>query len=226
MNAISLFSGLGGDTLGMKMAGVNVIAYSEKEALFRKSHDANFPSCELIQDTDGGSDITKIDDNAFLKFRGNVDLVFAGFPCQGFSNAGKKDVNDVRNTLFREFLRAVRLIEPKYFIGENVKGLLSRKDREGRNYIDVIVSEFESIGYCVKYQVFKTENYGIPQKRERLIIIGVKSGTPDDLEFPEELKTKTNLKNITNFNMKRFLKIFLLLITQRSFNYSMYKINS
>lgn len=206
LNAISLFSGLGGDTLGMKLAGVNVVAYSEKEALFRKSHDLNFPDCKLLEDEEGGSDITKIKDETFLEFKGKIDLIFAGFPCQGFSNAGKKDINDVRNTLFREFLRAVDLIKPKYFIGENVKGLLSRKDKEGKKYIDVIIKEFEDIGYTVKYQVFKTENYGIPQKRERLLIIGTKKEFPE-ISFPEESKTKTNLKKIVKFNMTGAIKV-------------------
>ncbi|NBQ47126.1 MAG: DNA cytosine methyltransferase [Sphingobacteriia bacterium] len=200
IKAISLFSGMGGDTLGMKMAGVDVVAYSEKEVLFRKSHDLNFPQCQLIPDGSGGSDITKIQDEQFEKFADTIDLVFAGFPCQGFSNAGKKDINDVRNTLFKEFLRAVRIIKPTFFIGENVKGLLSRKDKDGNNYIDVIVSEFEKVGYDVKYKVFKTENYGIPQKRERLLIIGVKRNM-STVEFPDEHSAKTNLIDIVKFDM-------------------------
>jgi DNA (cytosine-5)-methyltransferase 1 len=210
IKGISLFSGLGGDTLGMKLANVNVVAYSEKESIFRKTHDLNFPDCELIKDIDNGSDITKIKDETFLKFKDNIDIIFAGFPCQGFSNAGKKDVNDVRNTLFKEFLRAVDLIKPRYFIGENVKGLLTRKDKDGNNYIDVIVREFEKIGYKVKYKVLKTENYNIPQKRERLIIIGSKNENENDndiVEFPEESKSKKNLKHIIKFDMKGAIKV-------------------
>jgi len=197
---------MGGDTLGMKMAGVNVVAYSEKEALFRKSHDLNFPQCQLITDEKGGSDITKIKDEEFEAFKDTIDLIFAGFPCQGFSNAGKKDVNDVRNTLFKEFLRAVRIINPTYFIGENVKGLLSRKDKNGNNYIDVIVAEFEKIGYTVQYKVFKIENYGIPQKRERLLIIGVKQNM-GSIVFPVEHTTKKNLMNIVKFDMTGSLQV-------------------
>jgi site-specific DNA-cytosine methylase len=98
--------------------------------------------------------------------------------CQGFSNAGKKAVDDPRNTLFLEFLRATKLLEPSLIIGENVKGLLSRKTSTGELYIDVIVAEFEKIGYNVLYQVFKTEKFNVPQSRERLIIIGVKKDNP------------------------------------------------
>ena len=155
MKAISLFSGMGGDSLGIVNAGVELLAYSEKEALFRKTHDENF-NCELITDTAGGSDITKIPDENFKKYKGVADLVFAGFPCQGFSNAGKKDVNDVRNTLFKEFLRCVKNVKPKYIIGENVKGLLTRTDVNGNKYIDVIIEEFRDAGYIVDFKVFKT----------------------------------------------------------------------
>ena len=123
MNAISLFSGMGGDSLGLTNAGFNLVAYSEKEKQMKETHDLNFTDCELIG-SDVGSDIKKITDDEFLKYKDKVDLIFAGFPCQGFSNAGKKKLNDPRNTLFKEFVRATKLINPKFIIGENVKGLL------------------------------------------------------------------------------------------------------
>ena len=87
--------------------------------------------------------------------------------------AKKKD-DDQRNTMFLEFLRATQLIKPNMIIGENVKGLLSRRTSNNELYIDIIVSEFDKIGYEVIYRVFKCEEYGIPQKRERLIILGIK----------------------------------------------------
>jgi len=122
LNAISLFSGMGGDSLGIINAGLNLIAYSEISPIFRKTHDLNFSNCELI----GDGDITKTDDSDFLKYKNKCDLIFAGFPCQGFSNAGEKKLDDPRNTLFREFHRATKLIKPKYIIGENVKGLTTK----------------------------------------------------------------------------------------------------
>jgi len=206
MKAISLFSGMGGDSLGIEDAGFNVVAYSEKEFVFRKTHDMNFPLSILIEDTKGGSDITKIPDSEFEKY--TVDLVFAGFPCQGFSNAGKKDINDVRNTLFREFLRCVKIVKPKYIIGENVKGLLTRRDKDKNLYIDVIVKEFQDAGYQVEYKLFKTDKYGIPQKRERLIIAGIRDdGDNPKVEFPTEIKGVPNLKTIVKFNMMGTIKI-------------------
>ena len=352
---------MGGDSLGMANAGLELVAYSEKEKVFRETHDLNFKECKALGEKVGG-DITKIPDSEFQAYANDVDMIFAGFPCfvkgtqvltdsgymniedvtldmklvthngllhkivnlqeklytgtmytilyqgrrpivcteehpfyvrtykgnhnfsdpvwkaakdltmddycgtvtnskiftitnsytkvktesngkgfclrekciiasvdkntnetnyyteneytweapisfnthsvenedvynfevandnsyiventivhncQGFSQAGKKDANDVRNTMFSQFLRATRIIMPKYIIGENVKGLLTREMNDGRKYIDVIVSEFENLGYSVKYKLFKTDKYGIPQKRERLVIIGSRTG--------------------------------------------------
>lgn len=203
MKAISLFSGMGGDSLAIKNCGINLTHYSEKEKKFCKTHDLNFDS-KLISN----GDILKTSDEDILniiKEEGNIDLVFAGFPCQGFSNAGKKLPDDPRNTLFREFLRVTKLIKPKYIIGENVKGLMSRKTATGENYIDVIVSEFEKLNYIVSYKVMKAHNYGVPQKRERLIIVGVLNGP--QFEFPNELNTTTNLLDIVKFDMTGAIKI-------------------
>ena len=94
--------------------------------------------------------------------------------CQGFSQGGKKLPDDPRNTLFRDFARSAELIKPKYIIGENVDGLLSRKTATGENYIDVIVAEFEKIGYNVAYQVCHAVQYGVPQLRKRLIYVGIR----------------------------------------------------
>ena len=390
MKAMSLFSGMGGDSLGMVNAGLDLVAYSEKEKTFRETHDLNFKNCKALGEKVGG-DITKIPDSEFQTYANEVDMIFAGFPCfvkgtqvltdsgyknieeveldmklvthngllqnivniqrkkytgtmytvlyqdrkpivcteehpfyvrtykgkfnysdpvwkaardltmddycgmvtnanintivnsytkikmastgkgfclrekeviatvdkdtqetqyntlneytweapisfnthnvvneevynfevandnsyiventivhncQGFSQAGKKNVNDVRNTMFSQFLRATRLIMPSYIIGENVKGLLTREMDDGRKYIDVIVSEFENLGYKIKYKLFKTDKYGIPQKRERLIIIGSRTGS--EPEFPAEIPGTPNLTNIVKFDMSGAIKV-------------------
>jgi DNA (cytosine-5)-methyltransferase 1 len=207
-NAISLFSGLGGDSLGMTQAGCKLIAYNELKPAFCKSHEANFPDSELIHD---GSthDISKLKDSLFEKYKDTTDILFAGFPCQGFSSAGKKKDDDPRNTMFLEFLRAAKLTNPYMIIGENVKGLLTRKTTSGELYIDVIVSEFEKIGYEVIYQVFKTEQYNVPQKRERLIILGIKKDNPYGWKpsFPKPLSVKPNLLSIVNYDMTGAVKV-------------------
>ena len=206
MDAISLFSGMGGDSLGIKLAGLNLIAYSEWEKEMIDTHELNFPNSKLL----GDGDITKTTDSEFLKYENKIDLIFAGFPCQGFSHAGKKLPDDPRNTLFREFLRSTKLIKPKYIIGENVKGLLSRKTLDKELYIDIIKNEFIKIGYDIWYKVYMCSklDIGVPQNRERLIIVGIRSDLNKTFNFPEENNNKKgNLKNIVKFNMKGSLKV-------------------
>ena len=123
VTAISLFSGMGGDTLGMKQNNIDIVAYSEIKETFQKTHDANFPDSVMLG-KDVKSDILKITDEELRKYKG-VDIVFAGFPCQSFSTGGKRKVNDPRNTMFREFVRVAKETEAKVIIGENVKVLVS-----------------------------------------------------------------------------------------------------
>ena len=206
LKAISLFSGMGGDSVGIVNAGLNLVAYSEWEEEMRDTHELNFPETELI----GCGDILKTTDDEFLKYKNIVDLIFAGFPCQGFSHAGNKLPDDPRNTLFREFVRSAKLIRPKYIVGENVKGLLSRKTATGENFIDVIESEFKSIGYDIYYKVYMCSklDIGVPQNRERLIIVGIRSDLNQQFTFPEENEKKSgNLKDIIKFTMEGTLKI-------------------
>ena len=117
---------------------------------------------------------------------------------------------------FREFARVCKLSEPNYIIGENVDGLLSRKTSDGRNYIDVIVEEFDSIGYNVKYQVCHTVRFGVPQLRKRLVYVGVRKDLQQTYEFPEELNdgkvvagagNLPNLQDIVRFDMEGAIKI-------------------
>lgn len=194
----SLFSGCGGDCVGMKAAGVDVKYYVELMERFCETHDANFDpgSCERL-----GNDIKKIPDEKFEALRGSLKVVVAGFPCQSFSNGGKKDANDPRGQLFREFVRAARLSRPEYIIGENVKGLLTRKTSDGELFIDVIIDEFRKIGYECKYRVLRADDFGVPQKRERLIIIGKRGDVDKELNFPEPKKKKNDVKKIVKFDM-------------------------
>ena len=206
MKAISLFSGMGGDSLGIQNAGMELVAYSECEKEMKQTHELNFPNTKLI----GCGDITKTSNEEFLEYKDKIDLIFAGFPCQGFSHAGKKLPDDPRNTLFREFLRSTELIKPKYIIGENVKGLLSRKNADGDLYIDIIKNEFNKIGYIIHYKVYMCSklDINVPQNRERLIIVGIRGDLNQKFVFPEENTNKSgNLKDIIEFNMKGALKI-------------------
>ena len=161
--AISLFSGLGGDTLGLQDAGCDVIAYNEIDKHFCKSHEMNFPNSELIHHEDDRN-IQNIPDEVFEKYKNDVDIMFAGFPCQGFSKAGKKLPDDPRNTLFREFVRFTKITKPKLIIGENVPGLLKRKTLIKKIYMDVMVRKFENLGDDFKYKALKEDKYGAHKK--------------------------------------------------------------
>ena len=201
MSALSLFSGCGGDTLGMKNAGLDVKWYSEIKKPFCKTHESNFPNSECI-----GTDITKISDEKFKELKGEIKVIFAGFPCQSFSHAGKKRADDTRGQLYLDFVRATKNIEPDFIIGENVKGLLSRKTSTGENFIDVIEKAFKDIGYKCEHKMFPVVKYGVPQKRERLIIVGWKD--PNYVhKWPDELDVDVSLKNILEFSMDGTIEV-------------------
>jgi len=201
MSALSLFSGCGGDTLGMKKSGLDVKWYSEIKKPFQKTHESNFPDSECI-----GGDITKIDDETFKALKGKVKVIFAGFPCQSFSHAGKKRADDTRGQLYLDFVRATKHIEPEFIIGENVKGLLSRKTSTGENFIDVIEKAFKDIGYTCEHKLFPVVKYGVPQKRERLIIVGWKDPTYVH-KWPDEVGGDVSLKNILEFSMDGTIEV-------------------
>ena len=175
MKAISLFSGCGGDTLGLERAGFEVVAFSEFNKAAIATHVQNFPNSEHIIDTKSRlSDITKIPNEVFQKYKG-ADVMFAGFPCQGFSRAGKKKNDDPRNQMFHQFVRATSQIKPRFIIGENVTGLVSMKsgpNEEDPLMLDIIRQSFRQIGYELTYKVLEGVDYGVPQKRKRILIVG------------------------------------------------------
>ncbi len=213
--AISLFSGMGGDTLGMSGAGFRVVAYNENNQAACDSHEANWPESVCIVGDKNKKNITEISDSFFEKYRG-VKLVFAGFPCQGFSQAGKKLPDDPRNTLFREFVRAVRIIQPDYVLGENVKGILKRETAEHELFKDIIVREFNNLGYDMCHDTVECVKYGVPQLRERVLFLGVRKSLKIDvarissaLSAPDACRRRAHvsLRDIVNFDMRGAQKI-------------------
>jgi DNA (cytosine-5)-methyltransferase 1 len=197
-NALSLFSGAGGDTCGLEAAGWVVTHFSEFKKTAIQTHQAAFPASSLLTGEGKSTDITKIPDETFKKLTGKIDLIFAGFPCQGFSHAGKKRVNDPRNELVHQFARAVRIIKPTWIIGENVKGLLSRKgvfpaNTKARPVIEIICELFESIGYKISWRVIDVREVGVPQLRKRLILIGHKGSKYPVVPWESALKIPAQL---------------------------------
>ena len=187
MKAISLFSGCGGDTLGLERAGYKVVAFSEFNKSAIASHLANFPDSEhLVEPVSKNSDITKVPNTVFAKYKDQIDIIFAGFNCQGFSRAGKRKVTDPRNQLFQQFVRATDQIKPRFIIGENVTGLASMKSGPNEDdplMLDIIRQAFRQIGYELTYKVLEANEYGVPQKRKRILIVGWKTGTFDPASY-------------------------------------------
>ena len=183
--AISLFSGCGGDTLGLERAGFKVVAFSEFKTAPINTHKENFPDCVLLKDSNGATDITKIPDNVFEAYK-DISVVFAGFNCQGFSSAGKRKLTDPRNQMYKHFVRVVKATKPPYFIGENVAGLLTMKSgpkEDDPTMLEVIRNAFSEIGYNMTYKVLEANDYGVPQSRKRLLIVGWKTDTFDQESF-------------------------------------------
>ena len=174
--AIDLFSGAGGLSLGFEQAGFDIVAAVEIDPIHAAIHKYNFPNCAVIPNsinTLSGKKIRKISGIGSKK----VDIVFGGPPCQGFSLIGQRVLDDPRNNLVREFVRIVRELSPLYFLFENVKGLTIGKHRQ---VLEELVQEFEALGYKVQspWQVLNAKNYGIPQDRERLFLLGSKKNAP------------------------------------------------
>lgn len=183
LNAIDLFAGGGGTALGLSKAGFSHKLLSEIDPHAAETLRSNKPHWNVIE-----GDVAEID---FKPFYGEIDLLEGGFPCQAFSYAGKSlGFADIRGTLFFEFARAVEETMPKVFVGENVRGLL-RHD-SGRTLETMLKTLREirdpSTGhtYSVAYKVVKSQYHDVAQKRERLLIIGVRSDMGDKIYFPKE----------------------------------------
>lgn len=171
MKIISLFSGAGGLDLGLIQAGNTVIWANDIDK------DAVATYKENIGDHIVCDDIKNID----ISTLPDADVVVGGFPCQGFSQANRlRTLEDDRNQLYRFFYNTIRVKQPKYFIAENVKGILSLGKGEA---IKRIVADFEAAGYIISVNLVNMANYGVPQTRQRVIIIGQRVDLGDKLRF-------------------------------------------
>ncbi|CAA6821006.1 MAG: DNA-cytosine methyltransferase (EC [uncultured Sulfurovum sp.] len=185
--SIELFAGAGGMALGMEKAGLEHILLNDFDRYATETLKKNRPNWNVVH-----GDITKID---FYPYQG-VDLLTGGFPCQAFSYAGKKrGMEDTRGTLFYEFARALEESQPKVFLAENVKGL---KSHDGGRTLETMVDVFSAMGYEVLAPtVLKGIHYNVPQKRERIFIVGIKKEYAEQVTFkwPKENEKIYNLKD-------------------------------
>ena len=169
---IDLFSGCGGFSAGLELAGHKCLLGVDFDADAIESFANNHPNAKAVC-----TDIHKLTSkklSSLVDFA-KVDMVVGGPPCQGFSTVGKGDSSDERNSLFKQFLRVVRITEPKIVLFENVTGILASKNKP---VLDQIFKSFEKLGYTMDAQVLSADEYGVPSRRKRTIIMGVKGGAP------------------------------------------------
>ena len=182
---IDLFSGSGGFSLGFDNKGFQNIFSIDIEPSFCETYKYNFPQHNLIE-----KDICQLSNEEikYLKEVSDVDVVIGGPPCQGFSIAGtigRKFIEDPRNKLFKEFVRVVEVIKPKFFVMENVARLYNHNKGETRKEI---INDFEKLGYKVECKILNSADYGVPQIRKRVIFIGTRYN--QKIEFPQRTVDK------------------------------------
>ncbi|RVU91409.1 DNA (cytosine-5-)-methyltransferase [Flavobacterium columnare] len=183
---LELFAGAGGLAVGMEKAGLKCIALNEIDKYACQTLRKNRPNWDVLE-----GDIKNFD---FSKFNGQTDIVTGGFPCQAFSYAGKKlGLADARGTLFYEFARVVKEVNPLICIGENVRGLLSHD--KGKT-LEGMISILDEIGYnVVPVEVLKAIHYKVPQKRERLILVGIRKDINLKYDYPRPHNKIYNLED-------------------------------
>lgn len=172
MRVVSLFSGAGGLDLGFQMAGHEIVWANDLYEDAVETYKKNLGDCIVCKD------IAEVDPADVP----DCDIIIGGFPCQGFSVANtKRHENDERNTLYKQLIRIIRAKKPKFFLAENVKGITNLS--KGKVF-EMILCDFEALGYKVKYKILNAADYGVPQTRQRVIIVGVREDIDFEYQFP------------------------------------------
>lgn len=190
MNIISLFSGCGGLDLGFEKAGFNIEVANEFDKNIWETYKINHPKTKLIE-----GDIRKI---KTTDFPNDVDGIIGGPPCQSWSEAGAlRGINDDRGKLFYDYIRILKSKKPKFFLAENVSGMLSNRHSEA---VKQIINLFDECGYDVSLNLVNAKDYGVAQERKRVFYIGFRKDLNINFEFPkgstEDDENKITLKDI------------------------------
>lgn len=195
MKSIELFAGAGGLALGIEKAGFDTIGLVEFDSAASETLKYNRPNWNVIHDD--VANISKLDlEEYFLIKKGELDLLSGGAPCQSFSYAGKRlGLEDTRGTLFYHYAVFLEKLQPKMFLFENVKGLTSHD--KGKTY-KTILNVFEEEGYTVQSKVLNAWDYGVAQKRERMIMVGIRNDLVNmtSFEYPKLHDYKPVLRDI------------------------------
>ena len=193
--SIELFAGAGGLALGIEQAGFETLGLIEFDKDAAASLKKNRPNWRVIHDDIANISGLDLEEYFDIK-KGELDLLSGGAPCQAFSYAGKRlGLEDARGTLFYHYAIFLQKLQPKMFLFENVKGLLTHD--KGRTY-ETITNIFEQAGYTIQKKVLNAWNFGVPQKRERLITIGIRNDLVDKVSFsfPKEHSYKPVLRDV------------------------------
>lgn len=197
-NAVELFAGAGGLALGLEQAGFKTKGLVELDKWAAETLRTNRPEWNVIE-----GDVVKIAEDGirnYINTDEDIDLLSGGYPCQAFSFAGKKlGLDDTRGTLFYSFAKILSQLMPKMFMAENVRGLVSHD--KGRT-LKTMIEVFEEVGYHVQYKVLNSVNYGVAQKRERIVIIGVR----EDLHIKHNLKYNYPIQHEKTLTLRDVLK--------------------
>ena len=191
---LELFAGGGGLALGLKQAGFNQLGLIENDEVCVKTLKQNGFNCPIID-----KDITKLNKDSLevqylKKYIGNLDLLSGGFPCQSFSYAGKGlGFADTRGTLFHNYAYFLNWLKPKMFLAENVPGLLTND--QGKTF-KVIQNTFEKCGYKIQFKILNANDYGVAEKRKRLIIVGIRKDLILAFRYPTKQDYKPVLKDV------------------------------
>lgn len=174
---LDLFCGAGGLSLGFEKAGFYVVKAVDIDQYAIETYNKN--RSESVAEVKNVADI----DQDYIKKLGDIDGIIGGPPCQGFSTAGQRIIDDERNKLYREYFRILEAVNPKFFVIENVTGLLTFKKGAVKNDI---ISRSKKLGYKMFYNILDTSKFGVPQVRLRVIFIGIKEDLcKEDFIFPE-----------------------------------------
>ena len=189
LNVLDLFCGAGGLSEGFKQAGFNILLGIDNDESALRTFKLNHSESEFLN-----KDISKITRKDLISKTKNkkIDFIIGGPPCQGFSMAGRRNPNDPRNFLIKHFLRIVSLIKPKIFVIENVQGLKSMRTEKGELFLDLVRKKSNRMKYNLQIHILNAEEYGVPQKRKRIFLIG--SLKPINIALKKSKKSL--LKNI------------------------------
>ncbi len=186
MKILSLFSGCGGLDLGFEKAGFEIPVANEFDPTIWETFKVNHPKTQLLE-----CDIKNIKEEDLPK---DIDGIIGGPPCQSWSEAGAmRGINDSRGQLFFEYIRLLKILKPKFFLAENVSGMLSKKHKEA---VDNFIKLFKDCGYDVSLTLVNAKDYGVAEERKRVFYIGFRNDLKIDFKFPEG-STKDDNKKIT-----------------------------